>query len=200
MKRKKKKTTSRKLIAFKISSTTNGIPPIENNIKIIAYRPPLVVLLKGGNIEMNKLDSFIRSQVKGMIYLGQLMSDSENEPIKVGFIVGYLEDYLLVRTDFDDMVLDSERIKKSIGYLLELIKVSYADGVAFEMCKELGRTVSRYRRSTISEDVKCDLDNFVITEISKFTGNDELLEYISPRKEAGINNVIYLNEVNGYGI
>lgn len=149
---------------------------------------------------MNKLDSFIRSQVKGMIYLGQLMSDSENEPIKVGFIVGYLEDYLLVRTDFDDMVLDSERIKKSIGYLLELIKVSYADGVAFEMCKELGRTVSRYRRSTISEDVKCDLDNFVITEISKFTGNDELLEYISPRKEAGINNVIYLNEVNGYGI
>lgn len=149
---------------------------------------------------MNKLDSFIRSQVKGMIYLGQLMSDSENEPIKVGFIVGYLEDYLLVRTDFDDMVLDSERIKKSIGYLLELIKVSYADGMDFEMCKELGRTVSRYRRSAISEDVRCELDNFVIAKIGKFIGNDELLECISPRKEAGINNSIHLNEVNRYGI
>ena len=149
---------------------------------------------------MNKLDSFIRSQVKDMIYLGQLMSDTKSEPLKVGFIVGYVEDYLLVRTDFDDMVLDSERIKMSIRFLLELIKVSYADEMAFEMCKGLGRTVSRYRRSDISEDVKCDLDNFVITEISKFTGNDELSEYISPRKEAGINNVIYLNEVNGYGI
>ena len=148
------------------------------NIMIIAYRPPLVVLLKGGNIEMNKLDNFIKSQVKGMIYLGQLMSDSENEPMKVGFIVGYLEDCLLVRTEFDDMVLDSKRIKMSIGFLLELIQVSYADGMAFEMCKELGRTVSRYRRSAISEDIKCELDNFVIAEISKFTGDDELVEYI----------------------
>lgn len=149
---------------------------------------------------MNELDKFINDQVKRMIYLGQLMSDTKSEPIMVGFVVGYVEDSLLVRTDFDDMVLDSERIKKSIGYLLELIKVSYADGMDFEMCKELGRTVSRYRRSTISEDVRCELDNFVIAEIGKFIGGDKLMKCISPHKEAGINNVIYLNEVNRYGI
>lgn len=149
---------------------------------------------------MNKLDKFIENQIKGMIYLGQLMLDTESEPIKVGFAVGYIEDVLLAKTEFNDMFLDSKRIRMSIEFLLELIQVCYADTIAFEMCKELGRTVSRYRRSAISEDVKCELDNFVIAEISKFTGDDELVEYISPRKEAGINNIIYLNEVNRYGI